>query len=74
MLNFAKQLGSGAVFVVFNKYNRIWGGNWYITRKTEFMSTVGLQGSRTASDCMVADTVADSAPLLLMQLVTPIRD
>ena len=45
-----------------------------ISLEIEFMAIIGLQAARTASDLSIADTVADSAPLSLVQLVTPIRD
>ena len=35
-----------------------------------FMTIIGLEAACTVSNC----TVADSKPLLLMQLVTPIQD
>ena len=45
-----------------------------ISLEIEFMAIIGLQAARTASNPFVANTVADSAPLSLIQLVTPIRD
>ena len=60
------------VWSFFSKYNRDMGVATGITSmKTEFMTIIGLEVTRTTSD----RTVADSEPLSLMQLVIrPIRD
>ena len=41
-----------------------------ISLEQNFMTIIGLEAARTVSD----RTVADSEPLSLMQLVTPIQD
>ena len=52
-----------------SKYNRIWGWQPVSLVESRNYDYIGLGATRTASDRMVADTVADSEPLSLMQLV-----